>query len=562
MEIATKSNSQKKTEEVDLSRKRVLIIEDFFAFRLTLKKLLRSFDITDIDDASSGEDALKEMGFRKYDIILCDHNLGEGKNGQQVLEEARHRELIDASTVFIMVTAENTMDIFMGTLEYQADDYLIKPITKEALEKKLRDWVRKKDNLKGVEKAIAKGDYEKAVVLCSDLIAKNPKNVRELLKMKGEILLKMGSYERAIEFYKDVLSKGYLPWAMLGLGKARFHAGNYDEAADIFGEIIIKNDKILPAHDMLAQTLEKQGELKKAQRVLQEAIRVSPKAVLRHKALGKISYKNKDLDIAENSFKEAIKQGKNSVLKSPADYTMLAKVMIDKDAPEESLGILQDAGKEFVNNLEAAVQISVAEGFAFKKMNREAEAKEAVKKAAQLSAKLPKALSSDAELDLAKAMYMTGDEEGGMELVKHLVQNNQGNKDVLGTVQGMYKELNREEEGDGIVNLAINEIVRLNNDGVKLVRSKTYEKAIDFFEAAAEKLPGNKIINGNAAHTVMLYMTQSGVTIALLEKAKAYLAAVRNADPTYNRLGELSTMFEGLNSEIKREEDEEEDNGE
>jgi DNA-binding response OmpR family regulator len=88
------------------------------------------------------------MAAQRYDIILCDYNLGQGKDGQQVLEEARFREFMSPSTIFVMITAENTMDMFMGVLEYSPDDYLIKPFTKEALGKKLRDLIRKKENLK------------------------------------------------------------------------------------------------------------------------------------------------------------------------------------------------------------------------------------------------------------------------------------------------------------------------------------------------------------------------------------------------------------------------------
>jgi hypothetical protein len=40
------------------------------------------------------------------DVVLCDYNLGDGKNGQQVLEETRVRNLMLPSSVWLMVSAE------------------------------------------------------------------------------------------------------------------------------------------------------------------------------------------------------------------------------------------------------------------------------------------------------------------------------------------------------------------------------------------------------------------------------------------------------------------------
>ncbi len=535
--------------DVDLSKKKILIIEDFFAFRSTLKKMLRSLGVKEISDAATGEDALKEMTKRKFDIILCDHNLGPGKNGQQVLEEARVRDYITCSTVFMMITAENTIDVFMGSLEYQADDYLIKPITKGTLEKKITDWVKKKEGLIDIEKAQAKKDYDAVIALCNERIEKNPKNISELLKVKGDTLIRKGNYADAAAFYREVLSRGNLPWASLGLGRAKYHLGEYEEARRIFEGIIKKNEKIVPAHDMLAGVHEKTGDLKKAQEVLEKAVRISPRAILRQKALGKISYRNKDLMTAEQAFKEAVKQGKNSVLKSPADYTGLAKVLIEKDTPEEGLGILQEAGKEFPDSAEAAVQISVTEGFAFKKMNREEDARNSVRKAAELSAKLSASLPVEAEMDLARALYMTGDEQKGKEVVRHLVQNYQDNQDVIGTVRDMYEGMNRADEGGQIIKTALGDIVKMNNEGVKLVREGKYGTAIEFFEKAAERLPANKIINANAAHAVMLFIKQNGATKQLMQKSKKYLEAVRASDPTYGRVKELTDLLQNLSRE-------------
>lgn len=530
----------------DLQKKSVLVVEDFYNFRLTVKRMLRSLNITNVDEASDGVEAVNKMSSKKYDIILCDYNLGPGKDGQQVLEEAKHREYIDYSTIFIMVTAENTTDMIMGALEYQPDDYLLKPFPRETLEKKLSNLVKKKESVKDIERAVEKKDYAHVLTLCDEHISSHTKSMSDLLKLKGEILIKKGDYAEAAAFYDKILTMGNLPWAMLGLGKVKFITGNYEEAKGIFENIITKNDKIVAAYDLLAKTHEKMGNLQEAQQVLQKATRISPKAILRQKALGDIAYKNKDLVTAENSFTEAIKQGKHSFFKSPSDYTGLAKVFVDKGIPEKGISVLNDAGKEFMNNPEASIQISLTESFAFNKMNRKEDARNAVKKASQLSATLPNKLPPDIEIDLAKALFSTGDEKSGNAIIRRLVQSNHEDQELMGNIQAVFKDLNIEDKGREIISMARNEIIKLNNDGVKLVREGNLSKAIEFFEQAADNLPDNKIINANAAHALILYMQKNGSQPDLLKKAMKYLDRVKSIDPLYKNLEYLMNMYKEL----------------
>ncbi len=535
---------------INLKKKKVLVVEDFFNFRLTMRRMLRSFNISDIEEASDGEEAIKKMSYKKYDIILCDYNLGPGKDGQHVLEEAKYRGYMDYSAIFMMVTALNTTDMVMGALEYQPDDYLIKPFTKLTLEKKLKNAIKKKANLKKIERAVEKNDYANAIALCDELISGNTINLTELLKLKGEILTKKGDYSEAAVFYEEVLSMGNLPWAMLGLGKIKFITGDYNAAKGLFEKIIAKNDKNVAAYDWLASTHEKMGNLKEAQKVLQEAINISPKAILRQKALGNIAYKNKDLITAEASFKEAVKQGKYSFFKSPSDYTGLAKVLVDKNAPEEGLKVLSDAGREFTNNPEAALQISVTESIAFKKMNREKDARKALAKATQLSANLTDILPQNVELDLAKAFFLTGNEQSGKAIIQRIVQSNHEDQELISNVQAVFKDLNIADKGREIISMARNEIIKLNNDGVKLVKEGNLSKAIDFFEQAADNLPANKIINANAAHALLLYMQKSGSKPLYLRKAMRFLDRVKNIDPAYKDLESMMKMYNELNREV------------
>jgi DNA-binding response OmpR family regulator len=104
-------------------------------------------------------------------VVLCDFNLGDGKNGQQVLEEARVRNLLLPSSVWLMVSAEKSVESVMGAAEHQPDAYLIKPITEGVLLTRLNRVWHRKQVFSEIDQAYAEKDYLRAARLCDEQIA-------------------------------------------------------------------------------------------------------------------------------------------------------------------------------------------------------------------------------------------------------------------------------------------------------------------------------------------------------------------------------------------------------
>ena len=151
--------------QLDLSKLHFLLVDDFANYRAMLRSILQSCGAQYIDDVSNAENALEKIVKIKYDVILCDYNLGDGKNGQQLLEEIMYRHLIPYGTIYIMVTAENTQGMVMAAVEYRPDGYLNKPFPKDLLVKRLEMLVEKKAIMKDIYTAYNKQDYNKALSL-------------------------------------------------------------------------------------------------------------------------------------------------------------------------------------------------------------------------------------------------------------------------------------------------------------------------------------------------------------------------------------------------------------
>ena len=530
---------------VDLTSKSYLVIDDFADMRSMLRSMLVAYGVTDIDMAGNGKDAIKMLAKKNYDVVLCDYNLGEGKDGQQVLEEAKDKGFIPYSTAFLMITAENTMEMVMGAVEYLPDDYLSKPFNKDMLRSRLEKVLIKKCDLEEIDKLLKKELYEEAIAACDEYAAQNPRNLSELIKLKAEILMESGRYEEAGHIFENVLAKRDIPWAMIGLGKVRFHTRKYLEAKKIFQNVIDANNTHTEAYDWLAKVMLALGDAKEALKILTTATEMSPKAILRQMELGNLALKEKDFDIAARAFKKAVQVGCNSIYQSPSNYTKLAKILgrkSGKDALASLSKLRSDYGKDDEANLHAAI----TESLILKNLARENDAKQSYAEAKALYGKFNNKTSKGVAIEMASACLEHGEKEKGLEILRDQVKNHHEDKELLSQVREVFDSAGLEAEGHELINAAIQEVVELNETGTQLVRAGKLEEAISFFEKAVETMPDNTIINLNIANVLLMHMKVNGKNDNYLYRARQYLERGHKLDPKNENYRKLNAIYEKL----------------
>ena len=67
----------------------ILIIEPHAGMRSSLRDMLKQAGIVKIDFAVGASAAIRAFKNRSYDMVLCEYDLGEGQDGQQLLEDLR-----------------------------------------------------------------------------------------------------------------------------------------------------------------------------------------------------------------------------------------------------------------------------------------------------------------------------------------------------------------------------------------------------------------------------------------------------------------------------------------
>ncbi len=534
---------------IPIEKKSYLVVDDFGDMRSMLRSMLSMFGVTHVHTANNGRDAVMQMERNKYDVVLCDYNLGPGKDGQQVLEEARQRRLISAGTVFIMITAENTRQMVMGAIEYEPDSYLSKPFTKDLLRNRLEKILIKKLDMEPVDQAVARKDFAGAIRLLDQRLARKPKNLAELTKLKAELCLSSGALDQASAIYERILAIREIPWARLGLGRVCYGRKQYMDAREIFQNLLYQNADFTAAYDWLARTHQAMGDTEGAQVVLADAVALSPKAVLRQKALGEVAMKNKDYAVAERAFHHAVDQGRYSVFKHPGVYTKLVEAQLSNEENKDktaSLAVIKQMEREFSRDPEAQLYATLAEASVQQSLGNEELASQQMQQAAQMYERMGVQGKSELTLAMAKTASRVGDREQAEALFHRAVRNNHDDDEFLHDVEAAYVDAGLSDNPRELIESIKKEIVDLNNRGVKLASSGKLQQAIGLFNEAAEGMPGNRIINLNAAKVMVLYMERSGLDSDTVSNTRRYIERARKLEPDDQTLAKVQEKFQKL----------------
>lgn len=540
------SNQRNAGTPVDWTRKRFLVIDDFSDMRSMLRSMLESYGAQHIDQAANGEDAVRLMersGRTPYDVILCDYNLGAGQDGQQVLEEAKYKGLLRFSTVFIMITAENTVRMVMGAVEYQPDDYLSKPFNKFQLKNRLDRLIVRKADLAPIDAAIESNQPARAVALCDERLAGEPNNAAELLKLKAGLLFDLGRLDEAEKIYREILSSRNAPWAKIALGKIRFHSGEYGAARDLFQEVIDDNSQNMEAHDWLAKALTELDELDRAEQVLLSAVEMSPKAIQRQMALGDLALKRGSFEVAGRAFRKAVVLGKNSVYRTPSNYVKQARAL-SHTSGKEALRALRALRQEFRGDKQAVLQAAAMESAVYHGMGMSQDAEESYRQATALYDKLGGSVSSEAATEMARAAFANGDNEKAIGLIEQIVANNHDDSALLDEVQQVFSDAGLEDEGSRIIDQAREQVAQLNNKGVRLAEEGNLDEAVRLFEQALKDMPENRTINMNVVKVLLLQLKKAGRDDDRLAQARHYFERLRDLDPENPGLPQLAALYE------------------
>lgn len=532
--------------EQTLKSKRILIVDDLVEARSALKKMTTLLGCEHIDTATDGKEASELLTAYDYDLVFSDYNLGKGRDGQQVLEEARYSNRLRATSLFILVTGENAVDMVMGALEYEPDAYITKPFTLNMLRERLTRILRIKQQLNPINTAIDAGDTDRAIAMAEKLLQENSKLLMPVTRILGKLYMRQHRYNDAIKVYSTLLNTRSVSWARLGQSICLHHLGDPQSALALLKQNLQKHPMYVQCYDWAARILLKTGKLKAAQQQLEKAVAISPKAVLRQIELGKLAYQNENYSVAENAFEQAIRLGRHSCYKTSQNYLNFvhaAQHSMGTDASRENkskvskaLKAIEELRQDYAGQIEVMFETSIVEGKTHLRTENQDGMNSSAKRAEELLSQIKKP-------DVEQRLLMT---EAYIDTGQHVKAKDMMNK--LKTEGLDDQETSRLDKLQGELNeVAIREYTtELNARGVQAYEKGLYEEAIEAFDNATSYEEAGVSVLLNTIQAKVSFMEENQVDVGQLKDCYQLfkrIGEIGKADERFSRYNKLKQTY-------------------
>ncbi|ARU57429.1 CheY-like receiver protein [Oleiphilus messinensis] len=536
-----------------LDGKRALVIDDMGAAVVIGKNMLLSLGSKIVETAGDYQNAFPKIAKKHYDIILCDFNLGKGLNGQQLLRDLRHINRLSYTTLFVVVSAERTHDIVLGTIECEPDGYIAKPFTQGDFKARITRLVEQQNIFKTFNEALDAKDYEAAFANARGIMSKLPKYRMLAIRKTAGILYELKRYNEALKLFDLALETHIQTWAQIGRAKCIAELGRNEDAISEFQDIISKNRLAVPAMDFLGICYLREGKRKEAQETIIRSTELSPMSIERQRWLGELSMDVGDLTTAVGANRAVIKLADGTLKENPKQYETYSRTMrkaVESETDKKKRSALIEEGrktlKKALKKFEEAERLKLNDSL-FRSLEKceKGDTEEAIAIIEALSVRHKEVIDDDPELtiDIAESQFHAGDRPGGEARLRELMKKHPENKKLLERVQAIidtplpyYQRIF---------------IAEMNRKGKSHYELDQLEDALVAFRKALEIYPQHPAINLNAVQ-VMLKMIDSGLrSDNALREADQYLSASVSLEPEHPEYERKEAFRRYLDKKLK-----------
>lgn len=514
----------------DPGKLHVLVVDDFSSFRSTMMSMLNKLGVKNIEEAGKAFDVLKWCKDRKFDLILCDYNLGPGKSGQHILEELRFRKLITHHTLFVMVTAEASKEMVLSAYDCEPDDYLMKPLNLQVLEQRFTRLIQTRDALVSVYRLLDADENEKATAELKRLVEQRGRHTSLAQKLLGETLISQRRYREAESLYRDVLENRRVDWAVLGLAKVHYAQGDAQAAKQELHELIAESRLYLPAHDEIANILEQERDFEALQASVEKAVELCPRSILRQRRLAKVAENNGDVLRTMRAAGDAMKLGELSCHQDLSDaltFLNAAANSLEHNVELEKSDLVEES-KRCLDKLMASQRLAIDQELQARLLMARVQAlaghTEAAKTIIRDQAGLLRENSGkNIDVDLAYFAYLnstgqTVEANAHLKLMADAYETDTASMEKLDKLLPEPRsEANRRR------------VAQLNKTGIELYKDGKFDEAMQFFDRAT-----------------LLFPRHVGLQLNRLQTLIAKVKAIPSDDSLRTQMREQLQRVEGL----------------
>jgi tetratricopeptide (TPR) repeat protein len=521
------------------------------------RNMMLALGARQVDTANDYPSAFPLLAKKRYDIVLCDFNLGSGLNGQQLLRDMRHIKRLSYTTLFVVVSAERTKDIVLGTIECEPDGYIAKPFTQGDFKRRIIRLVEQQTAFKAFNEALDQGEHEQALKIGESIMVDKPGYHSLAIRKMAGMLYGLQRYEEAKVLFERALEKHDQTWAKIGRARCIAELGNLPEAIEAFERIVVEQPLAVPAMDSLASCHVREGRKREAQEVLEKSLSHSPMSIDRQRWMGDLSMDIGDLERALKSYKSLLKLADGTLKENVGYHETYLKgirkaIESEPDAKRRNELIadgrshLKLAIRKFEDGSNRADSLKLNQDLlrALDKF-QQGEAEEAIALVDAAIVRRKALLDEDPErvIDVAETKFYAGDRPGAESMLKKLIEDYPDNKKLHERVQAIidtplpyYKRVY---------------ITEMNRKGKQQYDKSDFEGALESFRLALKEYAQHPAINLNAAQATLKLIEAGKRSNTALREAKQYLDASVSLEPEHPEFKRKEAFTKYLSKVVK-----------
>lgn len=526
----------------ELARLSALIIETNPGMRTQLRNMLADFGINNVHLAVSAGAAVRTLREARFDIILCEYHLGTGQDGQHLLEDLRLHEVIPLETLFLMVTGERQYERVVSAAELVPNDYILKPFAADTLRVRLERALDEREAFLPAYRAISQGDLAEAIARCATGAAQRAHYRVDFMRLRAELLLRIGRADEAQTLYRQILDVRSLPWARLGLAKTYCMQRDYATAEGILAPLVDECEQFMEAYDWLARAREGGGKPKAARDALNAAATISPHRITRLRKLGELSLSLGDGEAAERIISEVVRKGKYSDFRDPEDHVRLVQAQISNKHFDEASATIRDLEKSMAGLPKTQLCSALSSALVHSGSGNTDRAREVLQNAIDKHGIANTDLSLDLRQELVKACFDNQLEAQGQQMVLDILRNAADDQTIQSTRE-ILRTRGRAQLSEELEQRTHQEVKQLIATGAAKAQAGDFDGAVAEMLAAVRKMPGNTHVLFNAALALLRHIEHKGWNERFAAQARALIERVRKQDPGNIRLPALGEFL-------------------
>jgi tetratricopeptide (TPR) repeat protein len=325
------------------------------------------------------------------------------------------------------------------------------------------------------------------------------------------LCLDINCLDEAEKIYREILEIRNFPWARFGLGKIDFLKGNHDRAERGFRELIEQNHLYLEVYDWLVRLLLERGDDEEAQQLLQEAVKLSPKAVVRQRRLGILAERNGDIEGAERALQAAIRWGKNSCFATAREYRCLANIYQNSGRSAKIARLFNEGRKRFSCQPADYIQVLCGQALVQQHKGESMDLKLHLDDVVQLVNDHKRELTTDDLLRFADDLLQLSRDDEAQKLLKLVLSNHHDDESWVERVRQLMLRHGYDREVDELVSHVRSELHQIHVECTELMRRDELKQAITLLNDTIDRYPRNRTLMLMATGAMINFMQINGM---------------------------------------------------